>query len=520
MAIRPVPDGDTAWGSDIRAVIAWVNNTITLTPSGGDDASQISTALTSGNVILRGNFAISSQVTVPSNRTICGEGYAQITWIGSDIAAAFFVVGANTDVLIENIRFVGISTGQVAVIVAGGDDITVRHNEMTNCRVFESHAAANAAYSAVTTAAQRCQRIAVNYNRGVGANRIGNEGAIRFEYCDQWQAIGNDISTYSNGIIWWGGNSNFGIDGALANERKCTRGLIAYNTTRAHELGGIWGSMGQDIVIDGNYVEDCSDVGIDPEGCTRVTCANNIVKDCVNGNYAVFFGSKSITFDGGESVQSNPAWPHFRTYNSSTDPALAPGPILFRGVTVNTTTGTGIIDNANGPVGSVTIEDCDLTDTFIDWGFNGNNRRINILGNRFIFTRAKAAAFAAINLGGDANFGGVKVIQDNVIETEVAQTATAVGGYVNGAQSIYTSDSDTNTSPRLIVTGNIQKGTWPGNIRCLWRGTNAAFRLYAFVTNNVANVINVNSTGAGVAATVASASNFNDTAGAVTVGTA
>lgn len=124
-------------------------------------------------------------------------------------------------------------------------------------------------------------------------NRITNitGQAISLEYTNAVTITNNNIDTAFHGIQWWGGDSD-------VSETPGIFGLQIANNMVSNVMGGIWGSLGQHIAVVGNHVENCSDVGIDFEGCYDFTCVGNTALECSNGCYAVFFGAKRGVFSG------------------------------------------------------------------------------------------------------------------------------------------------------------------------------------------------------------------------------
>lgn len=128
-------------------------------------------------------------------------------------------------------------------------------------------------------------------------NRITNitGQAISLEYTNAVTITNNNIDTAFHGIQWWGGDSNVSNTPGIF-------GLQIANNMVTNVMGGIWGSLGQHITVVGNHVENCSDVGIDFEGCYDFTCVGNTAHECNNGCYAVLYGSKRGVFSGNTAL--------------------------------------------------------------------------------------------------------------------------------------------------------------------------------------------------------------------------
>ena len=125
----------------------------------------------------------------------------------------------------------------------------------------------------------------------IHSNRLANVGqqAISLEYVAGAAITNNRVDTALHGIQWWGGDSNTSnVPGTFAIK------VVGNNVTNV--MGGIWGSLGQNITVTGNHVENCSDVGIDFEGCFDFTCTGNTAYECENGCYSVFYGAQRGVF--------------------------------------------------------------------------------------------------------------------------------------------------------------------------------------------------------------------------------
>ena len=68
-------------------------------------------------------------------------------------------------------------------------------------------------------------------------------------------------------------------------------------------MGGIWGSMGQNIDVIGNTVRDVKGVGIDFESTFHGTATGNTVYNASEGCISTFFFVKGIRFSGNVCTQ-------------------------------------------------------------------------------------------------------------------------------------------------------------------------------------------------------------------------
>jgi len=119
---------------------------------------------------------------------------------------------------------------------------------------------------------------------------------ISVEYGGYGLIQGNYVEGVLHGIQWWGGDS------AASSTIGINSLIVSSNIVKNPTYGGIWGSLGSNISVTGNYVEGCPDVGIDFEGCVGFTCTGNTAKECGNGCYAVFFGANGGVFSGNTAI--------------------------------------------------------------------------------------------------------------------------------------------------------------------------------------------------------------------------
>lgn len=154
-------------------------------------------------------------------------------------------------------------------------------------------------------------------------NLVG--AAIVLEYTDDCTVENNRIDTAFDGIRWWGGDS-------AGSTTIGIRKLRIHGNSVKNVQGGIWGSLGAHITVYGNTVENCTDVGIDFEGCTDFTCTGNNAIECANGCYAVFFGSKRGSFSNNTALNSvsNGAGFYATTNDSYNNEALIISGNVFR----------------------------------------------------------------------------------------------------------------------------------------------------------------------------------------------
>jgi len=163
------------------------------------------------------------------------------------------IVGSNTQtVMIDGVYIHHLGKVGIGSYAVGSESWTITNNKVTNC----------------------------------------DEDGIVVEYTNDCLIHGNRVNTAENGIRWWGGDSSVSNTIGIYGLR------ISNNICSDITLGGIWGSLGANISVYGNHVENCGDVGIDFEGCKDFTCTGNVAYECANGCYAVFYGCSAGSFVG------------------------------------------------------------------------------------------------------------------------------------------------------------------------------------------------------------------------------
>lgn len=186
----------------------------------------------------------------------------------------------------------------------------------------------------------KCKNITVKNCNGTGTFIKGGLAAILIQYATDVIIENNNLTGYRHGIMWWGGDSNPEKDGAPENERKCKNILVIGNKVENAE-GGIWGSMGRNVTVENNDVKNCSDVGIDFEGCDDSKAIGNRVIDAKNGNLATFFLNRNISFINNTAISTKAdGYAVIKIYNSSLDADNNSG-IFFEGNNITATNGEG-----------------------------------------------------------------------------------------------------------------------------------------------------------------------------------
>lgn len=460
----------------------------TLAPTGGDDTSLIANALASGSVVLRGAFKIASTLAVPSSRTIRGVG-ASLTWTGADADASVMVEISNaTRVNFHGIEFLAPSNRVRAIRGADCSHIAVRWCR-GNAALLHTLSSA-ASYGSVTTAT-RSHHITVSGNVMTGSDKTLGTACVLLEYTDDWTVTDNNIDTYQQGIQWWGGDANLNADGAVANERKTTRGVTHGNIVRNINGGGIWGSMGQYLALGPDVVENCGDVGVDLEGCYDAVVNVGSIKDCTNGGIATFFAARNVIFRGGSVSSSSSAYTLARLIsNPSQNRVNVPG-LAYEGVSFECLSGIGVVD-VSGPADFLTYRNNRHRNVRVNLAIAGYGGTVVADANALTFDTALTAADSLFKVTPVAG-GGRQTVTHNHIRSTVTQPAGTVG--------IDVQNSDFNSSPVGEVAGNVVVNV-PSPIVLRWSGGNAGTVARYRVRDNSADAITKDTTGAANTAVV------------------
>jgi len=248
-----------------------------------DDTAAIQDALTSapGMVIIpEGTFIVSSVLVVPEKVEVVGFGRKSILQATSGIAS---VGGDNEKQMVHldgdraGIRSVSFD-GQFED--AGGVSIgeNTNHCFVTDCFITS------------------CLK------QGVLA-----------AFCDDYIVSRNIIEKCQHGV------QNF----------RSSRGVINDNNIRYMDGAAIWAADGQNLVISGNYAQDCGDVGLDLEGGINCNVVGNTVTGCKNGELAWFKEGVSSGNNPQNCLFSGNTLHRTATYNKVT---LATGTIASEGV--------------------------------------------------------------------------------------------------------------------------------------------------------------------------------------------
>ena len=265
---------------------------------------------------------------------------------------------------------------------------------------------------------------------GVGEN---NAQAIECVFSNRGRISNNFVNNCRHGIQFWGGDS------ALTSTTGLFDLTITGNIVK-NVRGGIWGSLGERITIQGNTIEFCSDVGIDFEGCKYSTAIGNTVKDCSSAALAVFYGGESLVFEGNTVLQNSGYGRAFRVFGTKTVKN-----VIIKGNVLRTYNQIAIYNDAGFISDSIIDGNVIIVDS-VEYAIRIlETKKISVTNNRITVSSNK----------GIGVYGGNEcVISNNTIET-LSDTSTGQNG--NGGIYLYW-QNDTNPCQLNTVSNNIIKG--------------------------------------------------------------
>lgn len=393
----------------------------------------------------------SSSINLLNNIILSGSSLASTILVSSlnTQYAGIFSANQQVNLGLSNLTIRGTSNAVSALKSIKSNRVRVENCIMQNCTIIESHTVTTD-YNLVTES-DICDSILVNNNTATGSSTQVGQAAILLAYSKNCTIKNNRISNYSEGIQWWGGDSDPDKNGSLTNPRWVNNVYISGNVVKTVKNGGIWGSMGTNITVVADSVENCGDVGIDFEGCFTGIAQNNYVFNCKNGCLATYNYNKNIQFLNNTVKSDIDGQYLFKINNEKAN-------LSNKDITVSgnkfVNTGIGISPIGGDGCETLTISGNIFSNARINVGLTQVNQ-VAIGNNTFSFSSSQQAAFAAIyvqNITGSNEIhriGRAEII-GNTIFSQVVQPDSSKGIYIN-------INDFSNVDTCLILTNSISQ---------------------------------------------------------------
>jgi len=438
------------------------------------------------------SYRLTRTVPIAGGKTVLIEPGTRIVWAGPVEMA-----GGNRPVAVFE------AMGDNVTLAAASDGEAFIQCQTPSVWVYAAVMEGRSGFRVEGIAAHNCQHVWVNTSardygavrtQGPGSNiardvrvsgggasfeslQVSGNGACLLSYVAGAHVSDVHYENAVHGIQWWGGDSGL-LDwqnGMRANERKCSDLLIERVSVRNAGIGGIWGSMGREITVRDCQVEECHDVGFDPEGCDDVTFERCTSRNGHNGCFAAFFLNDGIRFVDCHGIVDDKAWPLFRTYNVTQSNAENRNIAVEGGhFECLDPTGPGTMDCASGPVRELAITGARLENVRIDTFFL-NMHRTRIADNELVFPRPLPSV-PAIRAGGSQSLPGAvgsAVVENNRIRYTAPRAAAAAAAAAGESVAIEIVENDFNASATSTVSGNIVSGPFAVGIALVNASGNA-----------------------------------------------
>lgn len=306
--------------------------------------------------------------------------------------------------------------------------------------------------------------IEISGNVGQGAASLVNNG-VEVAYSKHITIVANTLERYSSGIQWWGGDACAGTcigipngNGAPGNPRKVSDLTISKNAIYNVAHGCIWGSMGANVIVDGNVAIGAGDTGIDTEGGDNITLSNNDVEEAANFQIAAFWLEQNIKIIGNTLYSPHDGWTPIIEVRNAMETAYDNGPIEILGnkVDCGSLVRPCAMGASGGAVNKIEIRDNTLHDTTINATSNNSNE-VLIQGNQVIFDREGDGAFDAIETAGTNEMATAEGLIPAYVEIS-GNRITFTTEEPEGTCGIAVNQSDYNAAALTDISNNDIRG--------------------------------------------------------------
>jgi hypothetical protein len=382
-----------------------------------DDSSAIQKAISdavakaSGNVVEidfpAGHFILSKTIKLSSNVKIHGVGSSTLIEQTRASTDLFRATGSATafvsSVEVSNLSASGHSGALLTVISA--KNVTVRDCVTRGLSLFVSgldfpvkaydrwdHTTDPSATAGLTKESQLNSNLKVFNNVVDGLGYAGTGGA-NIGWARSVEVSGNRISHAEIGIMWWGGDANPRRGGRSKNPRW-VRQVQIHDNQVTDVSAGIWGAMGDSIVVQNNTVERCGDTCLDAEGSSNISFINNTAKNAAGaGVLATFHMSKNVLFQGNKVYQDGTMgtilyqhWNDTQISTDSEDPNNQTS-VTLKDNLLEYTGSDGLGQVLTDAIGKLTLASNQLQNTVIKLASN-NIGDVDLSLNQLSFTRS------------------------------------------------------------------------------------------------------------------------------------
>ena len=421
-------------------------------PTGSTDSTTaIQTAIDSGaNIVCfsGGTYKVNlDSLTLSSNQVLDGQG-ATITSTDTTRNKCIFVGRSKSNIKICNFIFSTNNSGQSAILLLGCVDVKIENNQTTNCALVVSGSSAQstndifgyyALYSSVNSSNQSAFISASNNScTGDSTTDATNVPAILITFTYGAAVENNNLTGYRHGVMWWGGDADPTINGAIANERKVNTLNISNNVCTDMDMGNIWGAMGVSVIVSNNECDYSGDVGIDFEGCIDCIAIGNNVRNRTNGALALGFVNKNVKFTG-NIAQTDTNGVYIVNLFGTTGSTYDNRDLVFSDNEIRAIGNIKALISGPTQFTNLVIDNNRLYNVNIDFNTTAF-RNLSVENNTFILSWDHTTAFNAVAFQNFTNTGANSVvnIKKNSVIAEVSQTATNNGVYAQLGSSFGT----------------------------------------------------------------------------------
>lgn len=350
---------------------------------------------------------------------------------------------AGAMLLAERVSGIGIEGCAVrgvaeAVLLSGTQvsELTVRGNVLNNMQLV------------VTTGPPLGNRNLTISGNSMTGGPNGSRGApIQLGNAFQVNLLDNTFNHLIHGAMWWGGDA--GAPGASL-QGLTAAAEMTFKGNHCKEIQGacIWGSMGRDVVIEGNTADGCGDVCFDTEGGLRTQIIDNTAVNCGNGCAGIFFFTDKTTIARNHFRADAPGGGLIFIKNSSQNPVAHDHLTIENNeLTCTPAPCRAVYQEAAGGIQFVANE---VTDGV--WAAVGYARAVVIAKNHLVYTKALTAGQAGLMAPGIVGGTTLEVV-GNRIESNTPQPG--------GSACIAARWTDFNAADTHLIAGNLCAGTHP-----------------------------------------------------------